>query len=128
MKKAVVFSADAPKAIGPYSQALSFGELVFCSGQLGVDTATGKLAQGVDAQTHAAMKNLGAVLAAAGLGYQDILKTTIFVTDLKDFAAVNQAYGSYFASEPPARACVQVAALPLGGLVEVECVAARQAD
>ena len=69
-----------------------------------------------------------AVLAAAGLGYQDILKTTIFVTDLKDFAAVNQAYGSYFASEPPARACVQVAALPLGGLVEVECVAARQAD
>ena len=88
----------------------------------------GNLAQGVDAQTHAAMKNLGAVLAAAGLGYQDILKTTIFVTDLKDFAAVNQAYGTYFASEPPARACVQVAALPLGGLVEVECVAARQAD
>ena len=125
MQKKAVFSENAPKAIGPYSQAIAYGDLLFCSGQLGVDMSTGKLAEGVSAQTHCSMKNLGAVLAANGMDYSNILKTTIFVTDLKDFAAVNVAYGEYLSGDMPARACVQVAALPLGGLVEIECIAAR---
>jgi reactive intermediate/imine deaminase len=90
------------------------GDTVFTSGQLGIDVATGKLASGVEAQAHCSMKNLGAVLKAAGLTYADILKTTIFLNDMADFAAVNAVYASYFSGDYPARSCVQVAALPLG--------------
>ena len=118
-----IHTDHAPKAIGPYAQAIRSGSLVFTSGQLGIDPATGKLADGVENQAHAAMRNLGAILAAAGSDYARILKTTIFLADLQDFAAVNGVYASYFGDSFPARSCFQVAALPMGGLVEIECVA-----
>lgn len=118
-----VHSDHAPKAIGPYAQAVRSGHLVFTSGQLGIDPATGKLCDGVENQAHAAMRNLGAILAAAGTDYAHILKTTIFLTDLANFAAVNAVYASYFGDAFPARSCFQVSALPMGGLVEIECVA-----
>ncbi len=123
--KHLISTAAAPAAIGPYAQGWYTEELVFTSGQLGIDMETGKLAEGVEAQAHAAMKNLGAVLAEAGAGYGDILKTTVFVKNLDDFATVNAVYGSYFEGAYPARSCVQIAKLPLDGLVEIECVALR---
>lgn len=116
----------APAAIGPYSQGWYTEDTVYVSGQLGIDMETGKLAEGVEAQTHAAMKNLGAVLAEAGCSYSDILKTTVFVQSMEDFAAINTIYGSYFEETYPARSCVEIAKLPLGGLVEVECIASRK--
>ena len=123
--KEIIFTGEAPKAIGPYSQATATETLVYTSGQLGIDVATGKLAEGVESQAHCAMKNLGALLTAKGLGYTSIVKTTIFLKDLADFATVNAVYASYFTGEYPARSTIQVAALPLGGLVEIECVAVR---
>ncbi len=123
MAKQIISTPSAPGAIGPYSQATRVADTVFTSGQLGLDPATGALAEGVRAQAEQSMRNIGAILAAAGLGYADIVKTTIFVKDLADFAAVNQVYASFFEGDYPARSCVQVAALPMGGLVEIECVA-----
>lgn len=123
MSKQVIHTDAAPKAIGPYVQAVKLGELVFTSGQLGIDVQKGGLAEGIEAQAHAAMKNLGAILREAGSDYAKVVKSTIFVTDLADFATVNQIYASYFDGVYPARSCVQVAKLPLGGLVEIECVA-----
>lgn len=123
--KQTILTESAPKAIGPYSQATAIESMVFTSGQLGIDMVTGKLADGVEAQAHCAMKNLGEILKAKALDYSAILKTTIFLKDMADFAAVNAVYASYFSGDYPARSCVQVAALPLGGLVEIECVAAR---
>ena len=123
MEKKAVQTALAPQAIGPYAQAIETSDMLFTSGQLGIDVQTGKLAEGVEAQAHCAMKNLGAILGASGLTYGHVVKTTIFLQDLGDFAKVNQVYASYFADGYPARSCVQVAALPLGGLVEIECVA-----
>ena len=123
MAKQIIHTDKAPGAIGPYSQATRVGGTVFTSGQLGLDQATGKLAQGVRAQAEQAMRNLGEILAAAGLGYGDIVKTVIFVQDLADFKTVNEVYASFFEGDYPARSCVQVAALPMGGLVEIECVA-----
>ncbi|MEG0639697.1 MAG: RidA family protein [Clostridia bacterium] len=123
MKKAVIHSAKAPAAIGPYSQAIQAGGMLFTSGQLGIDPATGALAPDVEAQTDQAMRNLGEILAQAGLTYASILKTTVFVADLADFSIVNTVYQGFFKSDYPARSCVQVAALPKGGLVEIECVA-----
>ena len=124
--KQVIHTPKAPQAIGPYSQAVASRDLLYTSGQLGIDLDTGKLAEGVQAQAHCAMKNLGQILAAHGLAYDRILKTTIFVKDLADFATVNQVYAGYFEGDYPARSCVQVAALPLGGLVEIEAVAAAE--
>lgn len=123
MAKEIVFTEQAPKAVGPYVQAVREGNIVYCSGQLGIDVNAGGLAEGVEAQAHCSMKNLGAVLEAAGSSYKKVLKTLIFLTDMNDFAAVNKIYESYFDGDFPARSCVQVAALPLGGLVEIECVA-----
>ena len=123
MSKEIIHTENAPKAIGPYSQAVKIGSFLYTSGQLGINPETGKLGACVECQAHAAMKNLGAILKEAGLEYENIVKTTIFVTDLKDFATVNAVYASYFAGDYPARSCVQVAALPLGGLVEIECIA-----
>lgn len=123
--KQTILTETAPKAIGPYSQATAIDSMVFTSGQLGIDMATGKLAEGVEAQAHCAMKNLGEILKAKALDYSAILKTTIFLKDMADFAAVNAVYASYFSGDYPARSCIQVAALPLGGLVEIECIAAR---
>lgn len=123
MAKEIIFTEKAPKAVGPYVQAVKKDDMVYCSGQLGIDVEAGKLAEGVEAQAHCSMKNLGAVLEAAGSGYKKVIKTLIFLTDMNDFAAVNRIYESYFDGDYPARSCVQVAKLPLGGLVEIECVA-----
>lgn len=125
MSKEILHTDNAPRAIGPYSQAVKAQGFLYTSGQLGIDPATGKLCEGVEAQAHQAMRNLGAILKEAGLDYSAILKTTVFVTNLKDFAAVNAVYESYFEGAFPARSCVQVAALPLSGQVEIECVAAE---
>ncbi|MDD6073744.1 MAG: RidA family protein [Clostridium sp.] len=123
MAKEVISTKHAPGAVGPYVQAVKIGGMVYCSGQLGIDVSTGKLPEGVEAQTHCSMKNLGAILEAAGSDYKRVVKTTIFLADMGDFAAVNQIYQSYFDGEYPARSCFQVAKLPLGGLVEIECIA-----
>lgn len=123
MAREVVFTDKAPKAVGPYVQAIKSNGMVYVSGQLGIDVAAGGLADGVEAQAHCSMKNLGEILKAAGTDYQNVVKTTIFLTDMNDFAAVNQIYASYFGDSFPSRSCIQVAKLPLGGLVEVECVA-----
>ena len=125
MSKQIIHSESAPKAIGPYSQAVKINGFLYTSGQLGINPATGKLEEGVENQAHQALKNLGAILKECGLDYANVLKTTVFVQDLKDFAAVNAIYAQYFTGEFPARSCVQVAALPLGGLVEIECIAAE---
>ena len=125
MSKQIVSTAAAPRAIGPYSQAVLTGDTAYLSGQLGMDPATGELEQGVEAQAQAAMKNIGAILREAGLDYQQIVKTTVFVKSLADFATVNAVYASYFQGDYPARSCVEVSALPKGALVEIECVAAR---
>lgn len=123
MTRQIIATPDAPAAIGPYSQAVSTGALVFTAGQLGLNPATGKLAEGVEAQARQAMANLAAILAAAGSSLDRVVKTTIFLQNLSDFAAVNTIYGAAFSATPPARSTVQVAALPLGGLVEIEAIA-----
>lgn len=125
MAKSIVHTTSAPAAIGPYSQAVQLGNLLFTSGQLGVIPATGELAEGVEKQTEQALRNLGEVLKASGMGYEHVLKTTVFVQDLADFAKVNAIYATFFADGFPARSCVQVAALPKGGLVEIECIASK---
>ncbi len=121
--KQTIQSTHAPKAIGPYSQAVSIGDFVFTSGQLGIDLQTGTLAQGVEAQAKLAMTHIGSILKEKGLTHANIIKTTIFLTDMADFKAVNAVYQSFFTADFPARSTVQVAALPLGGSVEIECIA-----
>lgn len=121
--KEVVKTADAPLPIGPYSQAIKNGNLVFVSGQLGLNLETKKLEEGVQAQAAAALTHLKTILDTAGSGMDSVLKTTIFLADMNDFPAVNKVYGSFFVGDPPARSTVQVAKLPLGGLVEIEAVA-----
>ena len=124
MSKRVVNAQDAPEAIGPYSQATVANGFVFCSGQVPIDPSTGDLVGGsIGDQTRRCVENLAAVLKAAGSGLDRIVKTTIFVTDMGNFADVNEAYGAFFDSEPPARATVGVASLPKGAEVEIECVA-----
>jgi 2-iminobutanoate/2-iminopropanoate deaminase len=117
---------QAPKAIGPYSQAVEAqGRMIFCSGQIPLDPATGEMvgASDVRVQAKRVMENLKAVLEAAGASFAQVVKTTIFLADLSDFGAVNEIYGGYFPSAPPARATVQVAGLPRGALVEIDCIA-----
>ena len=124
MKKESVLSDQAPAPVGPYSQAVRAGGFLFLSGQVALDPATGQLVEGdVVAHTRQIMANLKGVLAAAGLSLADVVKTTIFLTDMGDFGAVNGVYGEYFSSDPPARSCVQVAALPLGVPIEIEMIA-----
>ncbi len=123
MEKIIHHTDNAPAAIGPYVQAVQVGTLLYTSGQLGIDPATGELVDGVQKQAKQAMQNVGEILKTANASYGDILKTTIFVTDLGDFATINEAYQSFFDGSYPARSCVQVAALPKGGLVEIECIA-----
>ena len=125
MSRQAISTGGAPAAIGPYSQAIRSGDMVFCSGQLGLDPQTGELADGVEAQAERALRNLASVLDAAGLTFDDVVKTTIFLADIGDFAAVNAVYERFMAQPPPARSTVQVAALPKGGLVEVEAIARR---
>jgi 2-iminobutanoate/2-iminopropanoate deaminase len=123
VQRQVISSQYAPAAIGPYSQAIRVGNFVFASGQLGLDPKTGNLQEGVEAQTRQALANVQAVLAEAGANIDQTVKTTIFLADIADFAKVNAVYGEMFKVEPPARSTVQVAALPLGGLVEIEVIA-----
>ena len=123
MEKEIISTGNAPGAVGPYVQAVKANGMVYCSGQLGIDPATGKLSGTVEEQAHCSMKNIGAILKEAGSDYGRIVKTTIFLADIHDFAKVNEIYKSYFDGQYPARSCVQVAGLPLGGLVEVECIA-----
>lgn len=123
MNREVIATQSAPAAVGPYSQAIKASGLVFASGQLGLDPATGKLQDGLEAQTRQALANLSAVLDAAGASMADVVKTTIFLVDISQFATVNAIYGTAFPDQPPARSTVEVAGLPLGGLVEIEVVA-----
>lgn len=124
MKK-VINAKNAPAAVGPYVHGVEAGGLIFTSGQLGLDPETGNLPEGVEAQTHQALKNLGAVLDAAGAGYNDVVRTMVFLDNMDDFAVVNKIYGEYFNEELPARSCVEVARLPKGGLIEIEAIAAK---
>jgi 2-iminobutanoate/2-iminopropanoate deaminase len=124
MRKEIIATEEAPKAIGPYSQAVRVGPLVFLSGQIPLDPKTGELLQGdIVEQTRRVMENLSAVLRAAGVSLSEVVRSTIYLTDLGDFAKVNEVYGSYFPSEPPARATVQVAALPRGASIEIDVIA-----
>ena len=120
-----ITAPNAPAAVGPYCHAKLAGNTLYTSGQLGLDPATGALAQGVDAQARQALENLGAVLRAAGMDYADVTKTTVFLADMGDFAAINAIYAEFFTGEAPARSCVAVKELPKGGLFEIEAVAVK---
>ena len=120
-----IATASAPAAIGPYCQAKLCGNTLYTAGQLGLIPSEGKLADGVEAQAEQALKNLGAILKEAGMDYNDVVKTTVFLADIKDFAAINAVYAKFFPDSVPARSCFQVAALPMGGLIEIECVAVK---
>jgi 2-iminobutanoate/2-iminopropanoate deaminase len=124
MKEAIHTQA-APAALGPYSQAIRIGDFIFCSGQTGLEPAAGNLREGITAQTEQVLDNLAAVLAAAGATFADVVKTTIFLTDMRDFQTVNAIYGRRFTGAPPARSTVQVAALPRNGVVEIEMIACK---
>lgn len=120
-----ISTGDAPQAVGPYTQGIKVGDLVFCSGQVGLDPATGEMvAGGVAEQTRRVLENLTAVLRAAGVTLGDVVKTTVFLASIGDFAEMNEVYAGYFGDVPPARSTFEVAALPLGALVEIEAVAA----
>lgn len=121
--KTIIKTEKAPKAIGPYSVATATEELVFTSGQLGIVPETGELAEGIEAQTRQAFKNVEAVLAAAGSCFDCVLKTTVFLKSMSDFTVMNAIYAEFFSSNFPARSAVEVAALPKGGLVEIETIA-----
>lgn len=123
MTRQVITTTHAPAAIGPYSQAIKTDSLIFASGQLGLNPTTGKLVEGVEAQARQALANVTALLEAAGSSMDQIVKTTIFLANLADFATVNAIYAQAFTGSPPARSTVQAAALPLGGLVEIEVIA-----
>jgi 2-iminobutanoate/2-iminopropanoate deaminase len=123
--KQAISSADAPKAIGPYSPAVRAGQLLFVSGQVPFDPATGQMIEGgIAAQTRRVLDNIGALLKAGGLAFSDVVRTTIFLADMNDFAAVNDVYATYFSQPFPARATVQVARLPKDARVEIDAVAA----
>jgi len=119
----IVLTPDAPAPVGPYSQAMKAGNLVFAAGQIPLDPATGDMPDGIAAQTALALRNLEAVLAAAGASLAGVVKTTVFLTDLEEFAAMNEVYAGFFPEAPPARACVEVSRLPKNARVEIEAVA-----
>ena len=120
-----ITAQNAPAAVGPYCHAKLAGNTLYTSGQLGLIPATGELPEGVEAQAKQALENLKAVLAAAGMSCADVVKTTVFLADIRDFAAINAIYAEYFVGEAPARSCVQVAALPKNALFEIEAVAVK---
>jgi 2-iminobutanoate/2-iminopropanoate deaminase len=123
MSRQVIATNQAPAAVGPYSQAIRAGNLVFTAGQIGIDPASGKLADGLENQVNQALANLRAILQAAGSSLDQVVKTTIFLANMDDFAQVNAIYGRAFTVAPPARSTVQAAGLPLGALVEIEVIA-----
>ena len=123
MSKKPIFSQEAPDAIGPYSQAIECGNMLFVSGQLPVDKKTGVMPLDIKLQTKQSLENIKHIITAAGYSMQDIVKTTVFVTDLEQFQAINDIYSTYFPNNPPARACIEVAGLPKGAGVEIEVIA-----
>ena len=126
--KQAVTSSGAPQAIGPYSPGIRVGQLLFVSGQVALDPATGALVAGdVRTETRRVMENIGAILKAGGLSFSDVVRTTVFLADFNDFAAMNDVYGSYFPAPPPARATVQVARLPKDARVEIDAIASYEA-
>ena len=125
MSKTVIDAAKAPAAVGPYSHANAAGETIYISGQLGLDPETGVLAEGVEAQAKTGFENLKTILTEAGVSFENVVKTTVFLTDMNDLAAVNDIYAQYFTADYPARSCVQVAALPKGASFEIEAIAAK---
>lgn len=124
MKK-IISTPDAPKAVGPYSQAVEAAGTLYISGQIPIDPATGKLVEGIEAQAEQVLKNVGAILNAAGYTYDDVVKTTVLLEDIADFGTVNAVYAKYYTKDMPARACFQVAKLPMGAKVEIETVAVK---
>ncbi len=125
MNRQAITTSGAPAALGPYSQAIVSGDLVFCAGQLGLDPVTGELAVGIEAQADRALRNVSAVLDAAGCSFADVVKTTIFLADINDFAAVNAIYATFIVDPAPARSTFAVGSLPKGGLIEIEVTARR---
>jgi 2-iminobutanoate/2-iminopropanoate deaminase len=124
--KTVISTAEAPTAVGPYSQAIAAGGLVFCSGQIPLEPSSGVLIEGdISSQTKRVLENLAAVLRAHGLTMEQVVKTTVFMTDLANFGEMNTVYAQYFPSDPPARSTIQVAALPKGANVEIEAIACK---
>ena len=124
MDKRIINTKDAPAPIGPYNQAIFSGHTLYVSGQIAIDPTSGDMVTAnIDAETHQVMKNLGNILHAAGLNYEHVVKCTIFVNDMNNFSKVNEAYGSYFKQDPPARETVEVSALPKGVNVEISCIA-----
>lgn len=124
--KQIISTSNAPAAIGPYSQAVQVGNILYTSGQIAIDPQTGNLAgNSIEEQTKQVMKNLSAILEAAGYTFGDVIKTTVFITDMSQFGTVNQIYGECFTVNPPARSCVEVKSLPKGALVEVEVIASK---
>ncbi len=122
----VIVTDDAPAAIGPYSQAIQVGGWLFCSGQIPIDPATGKLVKGsIEAQTRRVLDNIGAVLRAAGMDYENVVKVTVYLADLDDYGAMNKVYAEYFSEAKPARAAVQVARIPKDVGIEIACIALR---
>ncbi len=127
MEREIIFSKEAPDPIGPYSQAIKFGQLIFTSGQIAIDPASGDVVEGsVIEQTEQVLKNLKAVLEEAGSSFDKVVKTTIYLKNMSDFAQVNKVYGSYFGGSLPARATVEVARLPKDVLVEIDCIASGE--
>lgn len=125
MTRRAVSTTAAPGAAGPYSQAIEAGDFIFCAGQIGRDAARDSMPEGVEAQTEQVLRNLQAVLDAAGCTFADVVKTTCFLADINDFAAFNGVYGRFMSDPPPARSTFQVAALPMGARVEIEAIAIR---
>ena len=126
MTRHAISTTNAPAAVGPYSQAIVAGDLVFCAGQIPLDPTTGEARLGtIEEQTERVLRNVGAVLDAAGVGFADVVKTTVFLLDMDDFAAMNGVYATYFPDPPPARSTVAVAGLPKGARVEIEAIARR---
>lgn len=122
--KNIVKTDKAPAAIGPYSQAVRVGDFLYTSGQIGLDPVTGQLVEGgIEAQAERVMENLKAILEAAGMSFENVIKTQVFITNMGDFGKVNEVYGRYFKGNPPARSCVEVSALPRGALIEIELIA-----
>lgn len=125
MAKKVIQTNNAPAAVGPYVQAVQVGDMLYASGQLGLVPATGELAEGIEGQTRQSLRNVDAILEAAGFTKADVIKTTIYLSDMRNFATVNEIYGDYFKENLPARSCVEVAKLPKNGMVEIEVIAAK---
>ena len=123
--KHIIVTSNAPKPIGPYSQAVHSGDFIFISGQIGLDPATGNLSETIDGQTHQVMENLKSILQEAGLGFSDVVQTRIYLTNMSDWDTVNGIYGKYFENQYPARATVQATGLPKGAKVEIEVVARK---